>query len=139
MSGCSVCGAGSLFTERETCYQCVPARDHHVSITDDGDATCLCGWSYSLEESIGVRLSRERVRLRLTQSECARLAGVAKNTLINWENDKGSPTAVALQALARSGLNVIYVLSGKSALSRLSAQISARKHWFDVICEEAWP
>ena len=62
---------------------------------------------------IGDRLKAERERLGLTQPAFAELAGSKKRTLIDWEKGVSSPTAVQLVALAESGVDVLYVLTGQ--------------------------
>lgn len=66
--------------------------------------------------SVGSRLREERQRLGLSQERFAALAGVAKNTAINWEKDKSSPTAAALIAFSEAGADAYYILTGKHAL-----------------------
>lgn len=51
--------------------------------------------------------------MELSQERLAALAGVAKNTAINWEKDKSSPTAAALISLAEAGADAVYILTGK--------------------------
>ncbi|WP_288804177.1 helix-turn-helix transcriptional regulator [uncultured Novosphingobium sp.] len=63
--------------------------------------------------SVGARLREERQRLGLSQERFAALAGVAKNTAINWEKEKSSPTAAALLAFAEAGADALYILTGK--------------------------
>lgn len=63
--------------------------------------------------SVGSRLSEERKRLGISQERLAAIAGVAKNTAINWEKGASSPTASALNALSESGVDAIYVLTGR--------------------------
>ncbi len=63
--------------------------------------------------SVGLRLREERKRLGLSQERLAVIAGVAKNTAINWEKGASSPTADALIELANAGVDAVYVLSGK--------------------------
>ena len=67
---------------------------------------------------IGNRLREERERLGLTQPVFAELAGAKKRTLIDWEKDVSSPTAVQLAQLAAAGADVLYILTGQ----RSSAQ-----------------
>lgn len=66
--------------------------------------------------SVGSRLREERQRLGLSQERLAGVAGVAKNTAINWEKDKSSPTAAALLAVANAGADAVYILTGKRTL-----------------------
>ena len=61
---------------------------------------------------IGNRLREERERLGLTQPVFAELAGAKKRTLIDWEKDVSSPTAVQLAQLAAAGADVLYILTG---------------------------
>ncbi|WP_072381543.1 helix-turn-helix domain-containing protein [Novosphingobium sp. NDB2Meth1] len=63
--------------------------------------------------SVGLRLREERKRLGLSQGRLAVIAGVAKNTAINWEKSASSPTADALVKLATAGIDAVYVLTGK--------------------------
>ena len=62
---------------------------------------------------IGNRLREERERLGLTQPVFAELAGAKKRTLIDWEKDVSSPTAVQLGQLAAAGADVLYILTGQ--------------------------
>ncbi len=64
---------------------------------------------------IGNRLREERERLGLTQPVFAELAGAKKRTLIDWEKNVSSPTAVQLAQLAAAGADVLYILTGQRA------------------------
>ena len=64
---------------------------------------------------IGNRLREELERLGLTQPVFAELAGAKKRTLIDWEKDVSSPTAVQLAQLAAAGADVLYILTGQRA------------------------
>ena len=64
---------------------------------------------------IGARLKEERERLGLTQPVFADVAGAKKRTLIDWEQDVSSPTAVQLAALVALGIDALYVLTGSRA------------------------
>lgn len=61
---------------------------------------------------IGNRLKEERERLGLAQPAFAEIAGAAKRTLIDWEKNTSSPTAVQLSALQKAGVDTHYVLTG---------------------------
>lgn len=63
--------------------------------------------------TVGARLKEERQRLGLSQQRMAGVAGVSKNTAINWEKGDTSPTASALLALADAGADAVYILTGK--------------------------
>lgn len=58
------------------------------------------------------RLKEERKRLALTQTEFGRLGGVGKTTQINYESGERSPDAQYLEAIARTGVDVQYILTG---------------------------
>lgn len=75
--------------------------------------------------SVGARLREERTRLSLSQEKLAAVAGVAKNTAINWEKDASSPTANSLIALGEAGADVLYILTGKR--SPMEPEIAAAK------------
>nr|BDD47129.1 hypothetical protein 8 [Saccharospirillaceae bacterium] len=63
--------------------------------------------------TFGERLREERKRLGINQSEIGRIGGVSKHSQINYENGSRSPTAAYLQAVAASGVDVNYVLTGE--------------------------
>lgn len=63
--------------------------------------------------TIGARLREERKRLGFTQPAFATIAGVKKNTQIQWEKNAGAPNAKALSALAEKGADVLYILTGR--------------------------
>jgi transcriptional regulator with XRE-family HTH domain len=67
---------------------------------------------------IYLRLKQERERMGLTQPAFADLAGAAKRTVIDWEKGVSSPTAVQMAAFAKAGLDVDYVITGKTAKDR---------------------
>ncbi len=62
---------------------------------------------------IGERLKEERERLGYTHPVFAEIAGAKKRTLIDWEKNVSSPTAVQLSALTSIGVDVMYVLTGE--------------------------
>jgi transcriptional regulator with XRE-family HTH domain len=64
---------------------------------------------------MGERLKAERERLRMTIPQFADVAGAAKNTVIDWQNEKSTPPAAKLAALAAAGVDVIYILTGQRA------------------------
>ena len=61
------------------------------------------------------RFKAERERLGFTQPAVAALAEVGKTTVINWEKGTSSPTASQLQALAKFGFDVLFVVTGEPA------------------------
>ncbi|MCU7123644.1 helix-turn-helix domain-containing protein [Salmonella enterica] len=65
---------------------------------------------------IGLRIKEERERLGLTQQSMADAVGAAKRTVIDWEKDRTSPTAVQLSALSSMGMDVLYIVTGQRAI-----------------------
>lgn len=59
------------------------------------------------------RLRAERERLGLTQEGLAAALGVAKRTLINYEQGARSPDAAFLAAAAGLGIDVLFALTGQ--------------------------
>lgn len=53
----------------------------------------------------------------MTQPAFAEVANAKKRTLIDWEKDVSSPTAVQLAALVQAGVDGLYVLTGVRAAS----------------------
>lgn len=67
--------------------------------------------------NLGARLKAERERLGLSQTDFAAIAGASKHAQINWEKGAASPNAVALEAWEKRGLDVLYVITGRSTPS----------------------
>ena len=61
---------------------------------------------------IGKRLVEERKRLGLNQTDFGRLGAVSKGSQILYEKGDGVPTGDYLAAIAASGADVQYVLTG---------------------------
>lgn len=74
-------------------------------------------------KDIGARLRQERKRLGLSQRELGLLGGVAANAQGKYESGDRAPKADYLAALARAGVDVLYVLTNRrvSALQLDSA------------------
>lgn len=49
----------------------------------------------------------------MRQKEFAALAGVARNTIGQWEKGTNSPTAAVLQSVAAAGVDVAYIITGR--------------------------
>lgn len=64
---------------------------------------------------IGSRLRQERKRLGLSQKEMGLLGGVAANAQGKYESGERAPKADYLAALARAGVDVLYVLTNRRA------------------------
>lgn len=58
------------------------------------------------------RIKEERQRLGLTQAEMAEAAGVSKRSQANYESGDRDPNLAYLEAVARIGVDVGYVLTG---------------------------
>jgi len=70
--------------------------------------------------TFGQRLKEERKRLGMTQPDFALVGKVEKNTQINYEQDKRSPTAEYLLAISEIGVDVHYVLYGSPSSDSLT-------------------
>lgn len=70
--------------------------------------------------TFGQRLRAERTRLGLTQPALAEIGGVSRETQINYEKDDRSPNCDYLARVLAQGLDVLYVLTGERASSRLT-------------------
>ncbi len=62
---------------------------------------------------IGKRLRDERERIGLSQPALAAVAGKTKQTLFSWETGKTAPDGFQLAALATTGADVLYILTGQ--------------------------
>lgn len=60
----------------------------------------------------GQRLKEERSRLKLTQPQLGEIVDLTKRTVIDWEKDKSSPTAIQLAAMAENNFDVSYLITG---------------------------
>ncbi|AOJ94344.1 helix-turn-helix domain-containing protein [Burkholderia multivorans] len=68
-----------------------------------------------VEKMIGDRLKEERMRIGLSQAEFAALGGLGKQAQLNYESGTRSPDANYLAALAKIGVDVLYVITGERA------------------------
>lgn len=62
---------------------------------------------------ISDRLVEERKRLKMNQTAFGLMGGVQKQAQFNYEKGNRSPDADYLAAIAGSGVDVLYVLTGK--------------------------
>lgn len=60
----------------------------------------------------GQRLKEERKRVGFTQPQLGEVVSLTKRTVIDWEKDKSSPTAIQLAAMAKNGFDVSYLITG---------------------------
>lgn len=65
---------------------------------------------------IGARLKEERMRIGLSQAEIAALGGLSNKTQLGYESDVRSPDANYLAALAKVGVDVLYVITGERSV-----------------------
>jgi transcriptional regulator with XRE-family HTH domain len=77
-----------------------------------------------MERSVnfGERLADERRRQGLNQTDFAALGGVTVKTQVLYEKSERVPDANYLAAVARHGVDVLYVLTGQHVPSLLSAE-----------------
>ena len=78
---------------------------------------CTCKAKSEVICMFGQRLKEERKRVGITQPQLAEFVGAAKRTVIDWEKDKSSPTAVQLMAMIDKGLDTNYLLTGQRSQS----------------------
>jgi transcriptional regulator with XRE-family HTH domain len=73
---------------------------------------------------LNLRLKEERVHLGLTQPIFAEFAFAKKRTVQDWEKGVSSPTAIQLEALAKVGCDVQYIVTGVRSvnLEKISRQ-----------------
>ena len=80
--------------------------------------------------TIGARLMEERNRLGMNQTDFAARGGVGKATQINYEKGERSPDADYLGAVAKVGVDVLYVVTGtrssSASLSEAESELLTR-------------
>ena len=62
--------------------------------------------------TIAERLKAWRVALGMTQDKFAAHAGIPKRTLVGYENAEREPGTAALAAIAKTGVNMTWLLTG---------------------------
>jgi transcriptional regulator with XRE-family HTH domain len=72
-----------------------------------------CQYRGILLNSFCDRLRIERERLHLTQAALGEIGGVKKLAQINYEKGLRMPDAGYLEAVAKAGVDVLYVLTGQ--------------------------
>ncbi len=88
---------------------------------------------------IADRIKAWRNALGLTQDEFARRAGIPKRTLVGYENSEREPGAAALAAIAKTGCNINWLLTGEGEMlpeTRVSAEENASQYarrWEKII------
>lgn len=66
-----------------------------------------------MEKNLGERLREERDRLGINQNELADIGGVKRNSQGNYERGRQNPDTAYLLAIAKAGIDVMYVLFGQ--------------------------
>lgn len=75
--------------------------------------------------TFGNRLKSERTRLAMSQTTLASIGGVGKTTQINYEKGLRSPDATYLAAVAKAGVDILYVVTGRSTVQPVVSPIDA--------------
>lgn len=73
--------------------------------------------------SIGDRLRSERQRLRLSQTDFAKIGGVGKTTQVLYESGQRVPDANYLAAVAAQGADISFVIVGRRVNSTTSDEL----------------
>lgn len=85
-----------------------------------------------VELTISSRIKEERLRLGMSQTAFAAIAGVTKSAQIKWESGTSSaPTAPALAAYAEAGADVFYIVTGKRLPDRPDIEVQLGKVQLD--------
>lgn len=79
-----------------------------------------------IELAVSARFAEERQRLGLAAVEAARICGVDRKTINNWERDRLVP-ATALSMLAPYGLDVQYVVLGTRSPTAIHQVITGQR------------
>ena len=72
--------------------------------------------------SFNSRLSEERKRIGLNQKDFSATAGVTKTSQVNYESGERSPNVDYLQAIATTGVDIQYILTGNRTGEALISQ-----------------
>ena len=63
--------------------------------------------------SFSARLKEERKRLKITQKKLAEAVGITEQAQVSYEKGRQPQFSGYLEALAREGLDVAYILTGE--------------------------
>ena len=72
--------------------------------------------------SIGARLKEERERLGFSQPAFAAIGGASKGSQVSWEKGTATPNAEFLYEVARVGVDVLYVVTGRRDSAELAPE-----------------
>ena len=87
--------------------------------------------------SFSDRLREERQRLNMVQPEFADIAGVGKQSQINYESGKRQPAAAYLAAISAAGADVGYILTGERTFQPPDTSMLGVK-WTDFVQVRYW-
>ena len=76
--------------------------------------------------TFGKRMREERNKLDLNQTDFGALGGLTKNTIIDYEKDIALPNTKFLLAIAASGADVGYILTGQRAVIESQSDYALR-------------
>jgi len=65
---------------------------------------------------INFRIKEERLRVGLSQTELADAILTTRRSLVNWETEAAQPPAIAVAAMAKCGMDVLYILTGQRSV-----------------------
>lgn len=80
-------------------------------------------------KTMGQRLREERQRLGWTQSEASAAGGVKPRAQIYYESGERSADGIYWARMARSGVDIGYVLTGSRAGGAAGAKLSRGEEW----------
>ncbi|WP_338107757.1 helix-turn-helix transcriptional regulator [Pseudomonas mediterranea] len=78
----------------------------------NGESLKSCASEKDMDVGVGERLREERARLGLNQEAFALLGGITRNTQGSYEKGERNPDSVYFTAVAKAGVDVLYVLTG---------------------------
>jgi len=87
----------------------------------------------NLINTVGFRLREERAKLGITQAEFAKLAGVTHSTQSLYETNRRRPDSDYLSAIARHGIDVLYVLTGNHSIPVQSDSVNLSNNELELI------
>ncbi|MDR2124687.1 MAG: helix-turn-helix domain-containing protein [Desulfovibrio sp.] len=73
-------------------------------------------------QTFGQRLREERKRLGLSQAQCAELCGIIEKTQGLYESSVRRPDTDYLEAFAKAGADVSYLITGKACSTALTEE-----------------
>ena len=78
--------------------------------------------------NFGTRLSEERKRIGLNQTEFAKIGGITKTSQVNYESGDRSPNVDYWQAISAAGADVQYILTGVRSSLTSEGKALEEKH-----------